>query len=422
VLYGVLLFYARQDGQCFPALAALCQDLGMGETSIRQYLHELTAAGLITQRRRGQGRTNRYILHGPVPNASMTPAITPEPELPVAAPCTGSAPANPVDAAGQEARTGAADEERDDSDRRFVASNLRMVPPEPAKATDRIMAASAPLVLGTGQRDTDSHRTKPDERAAVTQSEMDRPHDDLRYQALLRPLTALTAEFDDMAPVRSNVTRAYRLLVRSGLPCDEFLQCIAEARAITLARRERITKRCVGADSVMHTNMMPYWFSVLTSLVQRRPAQQPVDVPAITGALRLQEHPLISYSEEPSTDDAELPTEISAQAERHDTTTKTHPSHRYSTQDNLDHRALWQRVLAELRRMLVPAAYARCLAGVVGSEHGAVLQIEAPDPMHLCWFETRLRRVIDAALVDLDQVGLRVAFNLAQSGTDSGVL
>jgi hypothetical protein len=86
--------------------------------------------------------------------------------------------------------------------------------------------------------------------------------------------------------------------------------------------------------------------------------------------------------------------------------------------DERSHHVLWQRMLTELRCMLAPAAYARCLAGVVRSEHGMVLRIEACDPMHLCWYETRLRRPIEAALADLGQVGLRVVFSLPGAGRE----
>jgi hypothetical protein len=417
VLYGILLFHARQNGQCFPALATLCQEVGMGETSVRQYLHELSAAGLISQRRRGQGRTNLYILHGPAANERTTPTTTAEPEPPEAAPCTSSVPADLADVAGQEARTGAADEERDDSDDRFVASNFRMVPSEPATTTDRSVSTSGPLVLGTAHADTASHRTETRERAAAAQPEPDRRADDLRYQALVRPLTALTAEFGDVAPVRSNVTRAYHLLVRSCLSCDEFLQLVAEARSITLARRGRITKRCVGADNMICSNMMPYWFSVLTSLLQQRQARQQPHVSTITCTQELRERQLPSCTLVPSRANTNSKDDDTIM-ERQNAAVQTHPVQRCGVQDNPTHEALWQCVLAELRRMLAPAAYARCLAGIVRSERGAVLQIEAHDPALLWWFETRLRRAIEAALADLGQARLRVVFSSPHSDVD----
>jgi hypothetical protein len=327
--------------------------------------------------------------------------------------------ADPVDAAGQEARTGAADEERDDSDDRFVPSNLRIVPSEPDSATDRTVSASGSPMQGTARRDTDSHGTETRERAVAIQSALDRPLDDLRYQVLLRPITALTAEFGDLAPVRSNVTRAHHLLVRSGLSCDAFLHLVAEARTITLARRGRITKRCVGADNVMRTNMMPYWFSVLTSLVERQAAQQLSDTPAIADAQEPQERQPSSRSQAPSRVDAGPSDEERAGAEQQDTCVQAYPGQRYSIQDTPDHHTLWQHLLTDLQRILAPAVYARALAGVVRSEHGAVLQIEAPDPMHLCWFETRLRRAIEAALAELGEAGLRIEFRLPPTPTRS---
>jgi hypothetical protein len=224
----------------------------------------------------------------------------------------------------------------------------------------------------------------------------------------------LTAEFGDVAPVRSNVTRAYHLLARSGLSCDEFLQRVAEARAITLARRGRITKRCVGADNVMRTNMMPYWFSVLMSLLEQQPADQHRNAALITDEPGV--HPIAPHHLMIGAAATNPPGMGRMCVERQNRDAQEDPVQCCDMLDERSHHGLWQRLLAELRCMLAPTAYARCLAGVVRSEHGMVVRIEACDPMQLCWYETRLRRPIEAALADLGQVGLRVVFSLP--GTD----
>ena len=410
VLYAVLLFHARQDGHCFPSLTTLCQDLGLGETTVRQYLHELSAAGLITQRRRGQGHTNLYILHAAMPEGSRAPVAAAEPEPPRTAPHVMAGPSDPVDPAGQEPQPGAADEERHDFADRFVISKLRVVPQDRTPGAGLAVPAAGHAGVGPAPQTTESHRGAQRERAAAPLPEAQRTPEDLRYQALVRPLTALTVEMGDGAPARANITRAYHLLVRAGLSCEEFLQHMAEARAITLASRDRIAKRCVGADHVARPNMMPYWFSVLTSLIERGPVRHQSGAAGIQGAPESREQPPVAYGTVPASAEASLPDEQGGQAGQQVSSAQATSGQRWSTQDEPNHQVIWQHVLAEVRRMVAPAVHVRCMTGVVRSEQGTELQIEVRDPAHVCWFETRVRRAIEAVLDDLGQAGLRVVF------------
>jgi len=63
LLYSVLLGYAWQEQSCFPGYDRLEEDMQAGRKMIRRYMRELEVLGLISQRRRGQGKTNIYILH-----------------------------------------------------------------------------------------------------------------------------------------------------------------------------------------------------------------------------------------------------------------------------------------------------------------------------------------------------------------------
>ncbi len=78
----MLLAYAWQAGNCFPGAERLKEDLQCGINQITRYLQELERAGLITVRRRGQGKTNVYTLHdlpsGPVAGAAGPDAIGPD--------------------------------------------------------------------------------------------------------------------------------------------------------------------------------------------------------------------------------------------------------------------------------------------------------------------------------------------------------
>jgi hypothetical protein len=61
--YAMLLKYAWGDNACFPGQVKLAEDMGAGERSIRTYLKELEAAGLLEIVQRGLGKTNLYRLH-----------------------------------------------------------------------------------------------------------------------------------------------------------------------------------------------------------------------------------------------------------------------------------------------------------------------------------------------------------------------
>jgi hypothetical protein len=63
LLYAVLLGYAWQERRCFPGYQRLCADLDASENAVRTWMRELEDAHLISQRRRGQGRTNLYLFH-----------------------------------------------------------------------------------------------------------------------------------------------------------------------------------------------------------------------------------------------------------------------------------------------------------------------------------------------------------------------
>ena len=61
--FAMLLSYAWQNDYCFPGQVRLGKDLGLHETNVRKHLKSLEAIGLLTIRRRGQGKTNIYELN-----------------------------------------------------------------------------------------------------------------------------------------------------------------------------------------------------------------------------------------------------------------------------------------------------------------------------------------------------------------------
>jgi hypothetical protein len=62
--YAVLQHFARRDPYAFPGQARLAAILGVTERTVRAYLRELVAAGLIRIEQRGLHQTNRYWLIG----------------------------------------------------------------------------------------------------------------------------------------------------------------------------------------------------------------------------------------------------------------------------------------------------------------------------------------------------------------------
>ena len=61
--YSMLLKYARELDDCFPGQRRLAKDMGNGVRSVVRYLDELKEVGLVSIKRRGQGRPNLYTVH-----------------------------------------------------------------------------------------------------------------------------------------------------------------------------------------------------------------------------------------------------------------------------------------------------------------------------------------------------------------------
>ncbi|MHB1505141.1 MAG: helix-turn-helix domain-containing protein [Sulfobacillus sp.] len=81
-LYTLLFDFAWQSGRAFPGQVRLAAMLGVTDRSIRTYLAELVAAGLLTVRRRGQGQTNIYQLRveASAGSSDLPPSSAPGPE------------------------------------------------------------------------------------------------------------------------------------------------------------------------------------------------------------------------------------------------------------------------------------------------------------------------------------------------------
>jgi DNA-binding MarR family transcriptional regulator len=61
--FALLLSYAWSNDFCFPGQKRLGEDMGLHETNVRKHLKSLATNGLLTIKRRGQGKTNIYELN-----------------------------------------------------------------------------------------------------------------------------------------------------------------------------------------------------------------------------------------------------------------------------------------------------------------------------------------------------------------------
>lgn len=59
----MLLKYAWEKNYVFPGQETLAKQIGVTPKTVRKGLQELVKVGYLEIRRRGQGRTNIYILH-----------------------------------------------------------------------------------------------------------------------------------------------------------------------------------------------------------------------------------------------------------------------------------------------------------------------------------------------------------------------
>src|ERR1700754_3582155 len=75
LVYMALLSYAWTNQSCYPGLEKLCRDVSLTDKPVTKAIHELSDAGLLDVKRRGQGKTNLYILKefsSPVQNQKIS--------------------------------------------------------------------------------------------------------------------------------------------------------------------------------------------------------------------------------------------------------------------------------------------------------------------------------------------------------------
>ena len=62
IVYAQLLSYAWNNDHCYPGQERMAEDTGSSRTTIYRAIKELEEAGWLEIQRRGQGKTNVYVL------------------------------------------------------------------------------------------------------------------------------------------------------------------------------------------------------------------------------------------------------------------------------------------------------------------------------------------------------------------------
>jgi hypothetical protein len=400
LLYALLLHHARQTGRCYPSHATLAAELGASETMVRTYLRALTAAGLITTRRRGQGRTNLYMLR-PV-GATAAEAGTSSRPTTVADPASVSAPradssdagvvralhvAKSAEAALPEPQQTASEEDRAEQDIVNAAARDRLERASYRVPAEQDRRCRVPHALAAGTEPSAGPRPEPRAAAGEPTPPVSAPVQFHVLPAVRAAIGALRRELGDQASFGATLARATNLLHSAALPVPTFLALLEEARRLTLARTDHIQARCVGADGAPRRNLLPYCFAVLEDRLRQvaalpRPSALPP--PGAGGGDAATSDPQDQTATRPPVD------------------IESHP--------------LWGRLLADLRETLAPAAYARCCTGRVTACHDHLLEITVPDPLTRAWFETRLRPRIEQLLCRLGHEQVRLTFTVPAPG------
>ncbi len=229
-LYTLLLQHARpRTGYVVRVgYARLCALMDAGEDLVRRVMHELVAAGLVEQTRRGRGLVNTYRL-----------LVT--------------APSRPQQERDQEpGETGFSVEEQriEEDEGGFEYSN----DPSPLHVVEQTLPV--PTSRSVAAPVSSSH---PAPRSVT-------PPDPVR-DAILVLIGDFRRELGDRATLGSTTSRALNLYRQSGVAWEEFVAAVYSARAMTQARTSAIKNR-----DERGVNKMPYLLAVLTDRLGLREA------------------------------------------------------------------------------------------------------------------------------------------------------
>jgi transposase-like protein len=273
LLYAVLLGYSWQEQRCFPGYQRLRADLGASENAVRKWMRELEDAHLASQRRRGQGRTNLYLLH------DLSTAVLEVQDHHKRAVLEPRASED-----GKETDEKETEQEplglRDSKDVRKPSResiNERLYTHSPVFSTARDY-----LLKSLAGRKTDAYTVGREiptisckEANEKTQGEGQKGNIKTHqlFSRRIKPpewlpgyIVDFSREFHDEAATTSNTTRAIHLFERARIDAESFIEQVYEARRITKGRANIQKRAEVGKNPAWpdgFPNRMPYFFSVL---------------------------------------------------------------------------------------------------------------------------------------------------------------
>jgi hypothetical protein len=272
LLYSILRSYCWQKSTCFPSYETLMADMQCCNQTLASAIKELIECGLITVQRRGQGKTNRYILTDGAGTSEQGSTVVPE-----------AAHACSLKHREQELYPAETEEYSSNKYEDGNPSNIRIAEKE---ETDYVKFHNAEQGSEEGLKPEGSkegavlppnganHRNlekierrkiAPPVKPKSLQS-MHAPHAARTTSVETTIQTAIqgyirdaAVKLHDEAPLKSSTTRAYNLYLRSGIQLNTFFDTLYDAEQETMRRSATITKE----TSHGFKNRMAYFFAVL---------------------------------------------------------------------------------------------------------------------------------------------------------------
>jgi hypothetical protein len=274
LLYTVLLGYAWQEQRCFPGYQRLFADLDASENMVRKCMRELEAVHLVSQHRRGQGRTNVYIFHD-LRTAQFE--VQDQHKMAVLKPQEAEDNEEAVERETEEEQSGLRTSSgvhtsnEEPINERFLRHSAVF-----STAKDGVLRSLAgqqtqafrpiqhdPSLPGNKEQQRKPAEGRKKESAQTHQLAGGRVESPVWLPGYI---VDFSREFHDEAATASNITRAAHLFERAGMDADTFIAQVYAARRITQGRAN-IQKRVeVGKNPAWpdgFPNRMPYFFSVL---------------------------------------------------------------------------------------------------------------------------------------------------------------
>lgn len=278
LLYAVLLGYAWQEHRCWPGYTRLCHDLDASENMVRKYMRELEAVHLLSQHRRGLGKSNMYTLHDlrtaqiavqdPHKNAVQEPQESHDNEEP------GKKQTEQEQAGIRNSRRALLPNTAPGNERLLTqapmvstAKKERVLHSVAGRETEAFPVAEASPVASSNEA---SGKAKAQRKKGIAQAHQLTAERRNMPVWLSGSIVDFSREFHDEAATASNITRAAHLFERAGMDPDAFLAQVYAARRITQGRANIQKRSKVGKNPAWPAgvpNRMPYFFRVLEDLL-----------------------------------------------------------------------------------------------------------------------------------------------------------